>query len=78
MKSRLAVAASVNAVATLDLSFAAGSSYVLGGRHAMPGSMGHVGAAGDNAAMESFALPQNNVLDRRSCATREDLQDDES
>jgi len=32
-----------------------------------PGSMGRVGAAGDNAAMESFfALLQNNVLDRRA------------
>lgn len=30
------------------------------------GSMGRVGAAGDNAAMESFfALLQKNVLDRR-------------
>ena len=37
--------------------------------------MGRVGAAGDNAAMESFfALLQNNVLDRRSWATREQLR----
>ena len=44
-------------------------------RHDMVGSMGRVGACGDNAAMESFfALLQKNVLDRRSCATREDLQ----
>jgi putative transposase len=36
-------------------------------RHGMVGSMGQVGSAGDNAAMESFfALLQNNVLDRRS------------
>ena len=36
-------------------------------RHHMVGSMGRVGAAGDNAAMESFfSLLQNNVLDRRS------------
>lgn len=35
-------------------------------RHAMVGSMGQVGSAGDNAAMESFfALLQKNVLDRR-------------
>ena len=41
----------------------------------MVGSMGRVGAAGDNAAMESFfALLQKNVLDRRSWATREDLR----
>lgn len=41
----------------------------------MAGSMGRVGAAGDNAAMESFfALLQKNVLDRRSWATREDLR----
>jgi transposase InsO family protein len=37
--------------------------------------MGGVGAAGDNAAMESFfALLQNNVLNRRSWATREQLR----
>lgn len=36
-------------------------------RHHMVGSMGRVGAAGDNAAMESFfTLLQKNVLDRRS------------
>jgi putative transposase len=35
-------------------------------RHRMVGSMGQVGSAGDNAAMESFfALLQRNVLDRR-------------
>jgi len=44
-------------------------------RHDMVGSMGRVGAAGDNAAMESFfALLQKNVLDRRSWATREELR----
>jgi transposase InsO family protein len=44
-------------------------------RHAMTGSMGRVGAAGDNAAMESFfSLLQKNVLDRRSWATREQLR----
>ena len=37
--------------------------------------MGRVGAAGDNAAMESFfALLQKNVLDRRSWATRKELR----
>ena len=35
-------------------------------RQGLTGSMGQVGSAGDNAAMESFfALPQKNVLDRR-------------
>lgn len=44
-------------------------------RHGMVGSMGRVGAAGDNAAMESFfALLQKNVLDRRAWATREELR----
>lgn len=38
------------------------------------GSMGKVGACGDNAAMESFfALVQNNVLDRKSWASRREL-----
>ncbi len=37
--------------------------------------MGRVGAAGDNAAMESFfALLQKNVLDRQPWATRQDLR----
>lgn len=44
-------------------------------RHGLVGSMERVGAAGDNAAMESFfALLQKNVLDRRSWATREELR----
>ena len=44
-------------------------------RHRMVGSMGRVGAAGDNAAMESFfSLLQKNVLNRRSWATREELR----
>ncbi|MGV4891808.1 IS3 family transposase [Streptomyces viridosporus] len=44
-------------------------------RHGMTGSMGRVGAAGDNAAMESFfALLQNNVLDRRTWATHQELR----
>nr|WP_133615793.1 DDE-type integrase/transposase/recombinase [Leucobacter luti] len=35
--------------------------------HGMAGSMGRVGAAGDNAAIESFfSLPQKNVLNRRT------------
>lgn len=41
----------------------------------MVGSMGRVGAAGDNAAMESFfRLLQKNVLNRRSWAAREQLR----
>ena len=44
-------------------------------RHGMVGSMGQVGAAGDNAAMESFfSLLQKNVLDRRVWATRDELR----
>lgn len=44
-------------------------------RHDMIGSMGRVGAAGDNAAMGSFfALLQKNVLDRRTWATRNQLR----
>ncbi len=44
-------------------------------RHDLVGSMGRVGAAGDNAAMESFfSLLQKNVLDRRSWQTRDQLR----
>jgi putative transposase len=44
-------------------------------RNGLRGSMGRVGACGDNAAMASvFALPQNNVLDRQRWRTREDLR----
>ncbi|WP_086011265.1 IS3 family transposase [Micromonospora maris] len=44
-------------------------------QHHMIGSMGRVGAAGDNAAMESFfGLLQNNVLDRRTWTTRQQLR----
>lgn len=44
-------------------------------RHHLIGSMGQVGAAGDNAAMESFfALLQKNVLDRKRWRTREELR----
>jgi len=40
----------------------------------MVGSMGRVGAAGDNAAMESFlSLLQKNVLDRQVWTTRIEL-----
>ncbi|NJP74502.1 IS3 family transposase [Streptomyces sp. C1-2] len=44
-------------------------------RHSLVGSMGRLGAAGDNAAMESFfALLQKSVLDRHTWATRQDLR----
>ncbi len=44
-------------------------------RHDMVGSMGQVGSAGDNAAMESFfALLQKNVLDRQRWTTRDELR----
>jgi putative transposase len=39
------------------------------------GSMGRVGACGDNAAMESFfSLLQKNVLDRQRWQTRDELR----
>ncbi|BAX96092.1 integrase [Mycobacteroides stephanolepidis] len=44
-------------------------------RHNMIGSMGRIGAAGDNAAMESFfSLLQKNVLNRRRWNTRDELR----
>ncbi len=44
-------------------------------RHGLSGSMSRVGAVGDNAAMESFfALLQNNVLNRRTWSTRDELR----
>ncbi|MDX3772471.1 MULTISPECIES: IS3 family transposase [unclassified Streptomyces] len=87
MKSRLAVAALDNAVARRDnvagciLHSDRGSQFrsrkfvrALAG-HQMAGSIGRVGAAGDNAAMESFfSLLQKNVLDRRQWATRQELR----
>ena len=91
MKSRLAVAALSNAVARRQLEGGDVAGCVVHSdrgsqfrsrkfvhalnRHGMVGSMGRVGAAGDNAAMESFfSLLQKNVLDRRSWATREELR----
>ena len=45
------------------------------GRSGLIGSMGRVGAAGDNAAMESFfALLQKNVLDQQTWTTRAELR----
>lgn len=44
-------------------------------RAGLVGSMGRVGAAGDNSAMESFfALLQKNVHDQRSWVTRQQLR----
>ena len=44
-------------------------------RHGLVGSMGRGGAAGDNAAMESFfALLQKNVLNSRHWAPRQELR----
>lgn len=43
--------------------------------HQMTGSLGRAGAAGDNAAMESFfSLLQKDVLDRRQWATPQELR----
>ena len=87
MKSRIAVAAIENAVARRgDVAgcvvhsdrgsqFRSRKVHRALERHHMVGSMGQVGSAGDNAAMESFfALLQKNVLDRQRWATREDLR----
>ena len=87
MKSRLAVAALDNAitrrgdVAGCVVHTDRGSQFRSRkvahqlNRHAMVGSMGRVGAAGDNAAMESFfSLLQKNVLNRRVWNTRDELR----
>ena len=91
MKSRLAVAALNNAAARRRIEAGDVTGCVVHtdrgsqfrsrkfvhalNRHDMVGSMGRVGAAGDNAAMESFfALLQKNVLNRRSWTTREELR----
>lgn len=87
MKARLAVAALDNAVARRgDVAgcilhsdrgsqFRARKLHRALARHDMVGSMGQVGSAGDNAAMESFfSLLQKNVLNRRRWATREQLR----
>jgi putative transposase len=91
MKSRLAVAALNNAVARRRIEGGDVAGCIVHtdrgsqfrsrkfvhalNRHAIVGSMGRVGAAGDNAAMESFfALLQKNVLNRRAWGTREELR----
>jgi putative transposase len=87
MKARLVVAALDNAVARRDQvascilhsdrvgQFRARKVQRALTRHRMVGSMGQVGSAGDNAAMESFfALLQRNVLDRRRRDSRDELR----
>jgi putative transposase len=87
MKARLAVAAINNAVARRgDVAgcifhtdrgsqFRSRKVHRALTRYRMVGSMGQVGSAGDNAAMESFfALLQKNVLNTRRWDTREELR----
>jgi putative transposase len=87
MTAQLAVSALRNAVAlrspagTLIVHSDRGSQFRSGAfvrtlkAHGLTGSMGRVGACGDNAAMESFfALLQKNVLDRQRWSTREQLR----
>lgn len=87
MQSRLAVDALENAVARRDsvagcvVHSDRGSQFRSRkfrralSRHGLVGSTGRVGAAGDNAAMESFfSRLQKNVLNRRTWATREELR----
>jgi transposase InsO family protein len=91
MKSRLAVTALNNAVARRHADGADVAGCIVHSdrgsqfrsrkftsalnRRQLTGSMGSVGAAGDNAAMESyFALLQKNVLDRRHWRTRQELR----
>jgi transposase InsO family protein len=91
MKSRLAVTAIENAVARRAADGADVAGCIVHSdrgsqfrsrkfvhalnRHQLSGSMGRVGAAGDNAAMESFfALLQKNVLDRRAWTNRQQLR----
>ena len=86
MKASLAVAAARNAIGqrTIDgtiLHSDRGSHFRSNAflrvlkNNGITGSMGRVGACGDNAAMESFfALLQKNVLDRQRWSTREELR----
>ena len=87
MKASLAVASLRNAIrlrrptGTVTVHSDRGSqggfkAYVRTLKHnGLTGSMGRVGACGDNAAMESFfALLQKNVLDRQRWETREELR----
>jgi transposase InsO family protein len=86
MTAELAVAAVRNAVALRDVDetilhsdrgsqFRSRKFVELLRNEGITGSMGRVGACGDNAAMESFfALLQKNVLDRTKWRTRQELR----
>lgn len=89
MKARIVVAAIEMAVARRGAGSAAGCVFHSDrgsqfrarkvhrtlARYGLVGSMGQVGTAADNAAMESFfALLQKNVLNTRSWATRDELR----
>ncbi len=86
MRASLAVSALRNAIALRDpagtvvhsdrgAQFRSAAYRRLLHAHGLTGSMGRVGACGDNAAMESFfSLLQKNVLDTRRWRTREELR----
>jgi len=86
MTAELAVAALRNAIALRDppetiVHSGRGSQFrsrkfvELLSTNGLRGSMGRVGACGDNSAMESFfSLLQKNVLDRQRWATRDELR----
>jgi len=88
MKARIVVAALEMAVARRNVDvagcvlhsdrgsqFRARKTHRALARHGMVGSMGQVGTAADNAAMESFfALLQKNVLNTRKWATRDQVR----
>ena len=86
MKASLAVAAARNAIGQRSIEgtilhsdrgsqFRSNAFVRVLKNNGITGSMGRVGACGDNAAMESFfALLQKNVLDRQRWATREELR----
>jgi len=86
MTAALAVSASSNAVALRDPAgttvhsdrgsqFRSNAFVIALKNHGLVGSMGRVGACGDNAAMGSFfSLLQKNVLDRQRWTSREELR----
>ena len=86
MTAALAVSALSNAVALRDPAgttvhsdrgsqFRSKAFVIALKNHGLVGSMGRVGACGDNAAMESFfSLLQKNALDRQRWTSREELR----
>ena len=87
MQARIAVTALNNAVARRQgvagcivhtdrgAQFRSGRLVSALARHDLVGSIGRVGSAGDNAAMESFfSLLQKNVLNRQTWTTRDELR----